>query len=84
MTDPLQLEKGMKVRFSKTAPENYNRSCEPDIGQIGEYCGIMHHHENGDHSILFKWENDNPFDTFVYDHCCLRSQIRKLPDRKEG
>ena len=81
MTAPVQLEKGDWVRFSKTAPEPVNRFGEPDIGQIGEYCGVMHHRKDGDHSILIKWENESPHDTFTYDWVCRRSQVRKIPGR---
>lgn len=81
MTAPIELKPGDWVCFSKTAPDLVNQIGEPDIGQTGEYCGIMYHHENGDHAILFKWKNDDPYDTLIYDHCCLRSQLRKLPGR---
>ena len=84
MTKPIWLESKNRVRFSKTAPEKVNRFGEPPIGTQGEFCGYLGREKTDNPIVLFKLDNDNPYETRTHTHVCERKQLRKLPDRKEG
>lgn len=82
MTRPILLTKEMRVRFSATAPEKVNRYGEPPIGTQGEYCGTLGRENTDNPIILFKLDNDNPYETRTLTHACDRKQLRKLPDNR--